>query len=153
MRGTIGIIAAVVCGGMVGGCGVNPSQPPSIRYGEEACAHCRMIISDDRFAAALVTDTGETLKFDDIGCLVEHEADRQRSAVTYWVRSFKEDNWLDARTAAYVRSDEVQSPMGYGLAALPATAREAGPALQFADLPAALAARRRGPEKPPTPDT
>ena len=139
MRNSLGIAVLLACAG----CGADPSRPPSIRYGEEACARCRMIISDDRFAAALVTSGGETLKFDDIGCLVDHEAGRQSPpGTTYWVRDSAGGDWLDARAATYVRSVTVPSPMGYGLKALPPTSPEAGPALRFADLPAVVSASR-----------
>lgn len=151
MRGPLGILA-VACGGIIGGCGVDPGQPPSIRYGEEACAHCRMIISDDRFAAALVTTRGDTRKFDDIGCLVDHEAgQRPPPATTYWVRDFAGGDWLDARAATYVQSAKIHSPMGYGLRALSPKSPETGPVLRFNELPAVVAARRRAPEKPATP--
>jgi copper chaperone NosL len=79
-----------------------------------------MIIGDERFAAALVTATGDALKFDDIGCLIEHEGDRLRPDVAYWVRDSRSGGWLNAREATFVQSPSIVSPMGYGLAALPA---------------------------------
>jgi len=152
MRGRLGTIA-LAFGGILGGCSVDPGRPPSIRYGEEACAHCRMIISDDRFAAALVTKGGETMKFDDIGCLVDHEAgQRSPPATTYWVRDFAGGDWLDARAATYVQSAKVHSPMGYGLTALPPKSPETGPVLRFTELPAVVAASRRELAKPAGPD-
>jgi copper chaperone NosL len=133
-----------------GGCGADASRPPSIRYGEEACARCRMIISDDRFAAAIVTRAGEVLRFDDVGCLVEHEAARRPSpaAAAYWVCDFTGGGWLDARAATYVRSTQAHSPMAYGLTALPPDSPTTGPVLRFGELPAAIAASRRDPETP-----
>jgi hypothetical protein len=85
-----------------------------------------MIISDDRFGAAIVFETAEILKFDDIGCLIRHEAGNVRPGAVYWVRSFAGQGWLDAREATYVHSAKVKSPMNYGLAALtaPEAARE-----------------------------
>jgi copper chaperone NosL len=105
-----------------------------------------MIISDDRFAAALVTDTGDVFKFDDIGCLIQHEAGQIRPGVTYWVCNFQGAGWLDARKATFVRLTRVASPMGYGIAALASAqaARElatgpTGRPLQFSNLPDFLA--------------
>jgi copper chaperone NosL len=104
--------------GLIAGCGqVDICRPPTIRFGEEACASCRMIIGDERFAAALVAPTGDALKFDDIGCLVEHEAGGLRSDAAYWVRDAVSREWLDAREARFVHSPSVASPMGFGLAA------------------------------------
>ena len=84
------VLAGLIAAGLLAGCRpVDLSRPPAVRFGEEACASCRMIISDERFAAALVTATGEILKFDDIGCLIRQEADQARPEVVYWVRNFQ----------------------------------------------------------------
>jgi copper chaperone NosL len=146
MRRTLAT-AVVACVLALGGCGADTGRPPSIRYGEDACARCRMIISDDRFAAALVTRDGETMRFDDVGCLVEHEAGRPSSpaAAACWVRDSTGGGWLDARAATYVRSPEGRSPMAYGLTAFPPNSPAAGPALRFDQLPAAIAASRGEP--------
>jgi copper chaperone NosL len=150
MNARLGVLA-LACGGFLGGCGTDLGRPPTVRYGEEACAHCRMIISDDRFAAALVIKGGETLKFDDVGCLVEREADQGAPpGSAYWVRDFDGGGWLDARLASYVHSAEVHSPMGYGLTALAPKSLKAGPGLRFADLPRAVAASGLGTDKPAT---
>jgi copper chaperone NosL len=113
-------ITCLVAACLLAGCGtLDPAQPPIVRFGEEACVHCRMIISDDRFAAAIVERTGDTLKFDDVGCLVEHEAMHLRPDVVYWVRGFDCQTWLLARDAAFVYSTKIVSPMNHGLAAFP----------------------------------
>jgi hypothetical protein len=105
-----------------------------------------MIIGDERFAAALVAPTGDALKFDDIGCLVEHEAGGLRPDVAYWVRDAVSREWLDARAARFVHSPSVASPMGFGLAAHragPSAGKPAGPTFRFPELPAFLADRLR----------
>jgi copper chaperone NosL len=122
--------STMVCLGLaslVGGCGSREtSRPPNVRYGQEACAFCRMIISDDRFAAAVVTDAGEALKFDDLGCLVEHEMRQVHRGAFYWVRDFGGARWLDAREATFVYSNQITSPMNHGLAAFPDAAAAGG---------------------------
>jgi copper chaperone NosL len=111
-------IAGLVSAMLLVGCGpVDLSRPPAIRLGEEACARCRMIISDERFAAALITPDGETLKFDDMGCLIQHESCGLRPATAYWIRDFGGSGWLNARDAVFVHSKTISSPMGFGLAA------------------------------------
>jgi copper chaperone NosL len=42
---------------------------PSIAFGQAQCEECRMIVSDRRFGALVVTDHGRTLTFDSIECL------------------------------------------------------------------------------------
>jgi nitrous oxide reductase accessory protein NosL len=145
-----GLIAAAALAGCHSG---HAHRPPTLRFGEEACDSCRMIISDERFAAALVTPAGDALKFDDVGCLIEHEAGHLRPDVTYWVRDSSTGQWLSARTAMFVHSPRVVSPMGFGLAARPAGQTEgeptAGPdarTLRFDELPGLLADRSQHPE-------
>jgi len=42
---------------------------PSIAFGQAQCEECRMIVSDRRFGALIVTDHGRTITFDSIECL------------------------------------------------------------------------------------
>jgi copper chaperone NosL len=143
--------AWVVAAGVIAGCqGVDASRPPVVRWGEEACAGCRMIISDDRFAAALVTAKGDELAFDDIGCLIQHEAGQPRPDAGYWVRDFTGHGWLKAPEATFVHAKSVSSPMGHGLAALPSARAAKDLAtdttkriLRFSELPGFLADPRR----------
>jgi copper chaperone NosL len=137
----------LVAAGLIAGCRpVDIRRPPTVRFGEEACAWCRMIIGDEHFAAALVAPTGDALKFDDIGCLVEHEAGRLRPEVAYWVRDAGGRGWLDAREARFDHSPSVASPMGFGLAAHPddrAADESNARMLRFHELPGFLADRQR----------
>jgi copper chaperone NosL len=147
----INVMMGLIAAGVLAGCQPgDASRPPTVRFGEEACDSCRMIISDERFAAALVTATGDALKFDDIGCLIQHEADQLRPDVTYWVRDSRSGEWLNAREATFVRSPSVVSPMGFGLAARPAGQPVDEPdarALRFHELPGLLA-DPSGPQEP-----
>jgi nitrous oxide reductase accessory protein NosL len=110
-----------------------------------------MIISDERFAAALTTEAGDSAKFDEVGCLFEHEVEGIMESTRYWVRDFKEDEWLDARQATFMRSKTATSPMGFGLVAMrspPAAGEQAGDfdgrTLRFHELPGLIASRRGG---------
>lgn len=108
--------------GLLGGCGeAVPIAPPDIHYGDDVCAVCGMIISDDRFAAGLVAEGPgglEARAFDDIGCLLDDLAlHEDRLVAGRWVRDFRTDQWRRAGTAVFVHSAAVHSPMSYGLAA------------------------------------
>jgi copper chaperone NosL len=112
-------IAWLIGTALVVGCRpADAGRPPVVRFGEEACAHCRMIISDERFAASRVSRDGEALKFDDVGCLLKHEAGEIQPAAAYWVHDFRSPEWLNAREAIFVHSANLASPMGHGLAAV-----------------------------------
>jgi copper chaperone NosL len=111
--------------------GCRAEGPRAIRIGEEECAHCRMRISDERFAAQLASDRGRSWAFDSVECLVEwtlEESELPRDRIAgWWVTDFENPgSWLDAARATYLRSDALRSPMGLGLSA-------------WADAPAARA--------------
>lgn len=95
--------------------------PHPIAWGEEPCAHCRMLVSDPRYAAQLVLPSGEVKNFDDPGCLLAYEADVQgQAAITYFHHSH-DDRWLTAPMVAFERG--AKTPMGHGFAAVdPGTA-------------------------------
>ena len=125
------------------GCQGRPSaQPPTIRYGEEPCAQCRMLIGDARYAAVLVTAAGEAQKFDDIGCLIRYQAQHPEPPTAVWVRAYRTDEWLAAPQAVFVHSAELATPMGSGVVALAADEnatqwgrRMKGKVVRFEELP------------------
>jgi copper chaperone NosL len=104
---------------LLGGCG---DGPRAIQFGAEECAHCRMLVSENRFASQLVTDRGRSYVFDSIECMAEFldEAaelpeDRVRSL---WVTDFAEPgSWVAAEDARFLRSESLRSPMGLNLSA------------------------------------
>ncbi len=100
------------------GCKADLDQPPKVRWGEEPCARCNMLISDQQFAAALTLQNGEIRKYDDIGCLLKDYAAHKTQVHRLWVRRYDGDEWLDARQAWFVRSERLHSPMGFNLAAV-----------------------------------
>lgn len=102
--------------------GATTAAPPEIRYGEDTCAECNMIISDPRYAAGYAYELSAgryaSLAFDDIGDLLAHlEKHREHKVVAWYVHDYTSEEWLDATTAYYVLSDEIHSPMGHGIAA------------------------------------
>lgn len=112
-------VVGVLLAAAAAGCGAD--GPPVVRYGAEECAHCRMIVNDDRFAAAVVLPTGEARKFDEVGCLIDF-LKGQPDAKGVWVRGYRTGAWHDARQAFFVHGPKLHTPMGSGLAAVPARA-------------------------------
>lgn len=104
-----------------------PGRPDAIAYNVDACAYCRMLIGDGRFAAALVTVHGRTVKFDSIECLVGyyHQAAAVQDVASVWVTDLRHPGTLiDATTARFINLGGGRTPMGRGWAAV-ATARDA----------------------------
>jgi len=93
-------------------------QPPNIAYGQDTCDACGMIISDAKFAAATLLTSGEALKFDDIGEMVTYHMDHPEQQVKAWfVHDYKSEAWIRGEAAFFVKSDQLQTPMGGGVAA------------------------------------
>ncbi|MBM3999356.1 MAG: hypothetical protein FJ297_07435 [Planctomycetes bacterium] len=110
---------------LAAGCGSDSTMsPPKLRPGEETCAHCLMIISEGRFAAALAARDGRVAKFDDTGCLLEYLPTLPEPAERVWIGNSVNGEWIDAESAWIVRSDAIATPMASGLAAF-ATREEA----------------------------
>jgi copper chaperone NosL len=95
-------------------------QPPEgvrpIIFDRESCAECGMSISDPRFAAQLQTAGGEVYDFDDPGCLLAFIQEHHPRVHAMYFHAFDASVWLTANEVGFVRG--VQSPMGYGLAAV-----------------------------------
>lgn len=116
---TLLILLLSACGGGT----VDPNVPPEIVYGEDVCDQCGMIISDDRFAAALVVEKAandfEQMLFDDAGEMFAFigEDNGQSKIVSWFVHDYNSREWLAADAAWFVLADSLHTPMGFGLAA------------------------------------
>ena len=94
-------------------------DPPTIYYGQDVCDICSMIISEERFSSAITLQRSgriEHMLFDDVGEMLAApapEADDQR----WWARDAGSGAWIDARTATFLLSDALMTPMGTGVAA------------------------------------
>jgi len=78
-----------------------------------------MTIADGRFAAELITEKGRVYKFDDVSCMIEYAvANPQHKAKALWVTQYdRPGGFIQAEQAAYVKSEELKSPMRGNLAA------------------------------------
>lgn len=111
LAATLGLLLAA-CGGRTGAL-----QPPEIYYGEDICAHCGMIISDPRFAAVIVSPTGESRKYDDLGCMLDDYSHSQAEMAAIYIHDYNTSTWLDGKAAYYVRANDLHTPMASGLVA------------------------------------
>jgi len=95
------------------------NKPVAIKYNADKCDHCKMTISDVRFAAALVTQKGRAYKFDDIACMSAYSKEHVTTKVNaFWINEYEASNkMIDAEKAYYVKAELLKSPMGGNTAA------------------------------------
>jgi copper chaperone NosL len=108
---------AVVLAASLGCSARDLSEPPEIAYGLEECVHCRMIISDERHAAAASFPGGGAHRFDDIGCLLSALEAGAEEPRRIWVHDARSLAWLDAHSASFVIEGRESTPMGSGIVA------------------------------------
>jgi copper chaperone NosL len=106
------ILALSACGGTQ-----DNETPPDIRYGEDVCDRCLMIINEARYAAAYVTPKGDVRRFDDIGGMVAYLNEAGEETAILWVHDYETEAWLKADEAVYVESASQATPMGFGIIA------------------------------------
>ncbi|HET7118348.1 MAG TPA: nitrous oxide reductase accessory protein NosL [Hanamia sp.] len=94
--------------------------PQPIKTGEEACAYCKMTISQLNFGGEIITKKGKIYKFDDLHCLAafRHENMDSNDIKSIYFLNFSEPhNFIDAHNVFLLKSNELHSPMGGNTAA------------------------------------
>jgi copper chaperone NosL len=111
-------------------CTRSPPGPAPLDTRNEACAQCRMLVSDGHLASQLVTPGEEPLFFDDLGCLARYLAQHspRRAAVAY-VADHRTLAWVRASKAVYTLQPSLSTPMNsHLLAHRDEASRDADPA-------------------------
>ncbi|MBG7631201.1 MAG: nitrous oxide reductase accessory protein NosL [Bacteroidetes bacterium] len=95
-------------------------EPEAINYGKDQCSFCKMNIVDKTHSAQFVTKKGKQFKFDAIECLVNdlNEKSEEDLAIILVANYGDPGKMIDAKTATYLISKEIKSPMGANLSAL-----------------------------------
>lgn len=91
-----------------------PGDAPKVKFGRQECARCRMIVSDARFAAGYVDDTGETVAYDDLGEMLGEITRKPELRARSWVSDYHGAGWLKLGDAYTVRIPGFATPMGTG---------------------------------------
>jgi copper chaperone NosL len=116
---TMAVVAVLGMASFSFGCGSDGPKP--IRYGKDACTHCKMTILDKRFATELVSDKGKAFTFDDLSCAIEYLKASQTNPATLKFMVINDYNrpgeLIDLKTAVFLNSPELRSPMRGDMAA------------------------------------
>lgn len=111
-------LAAAVSLALLAACGGGAEGPVPVDTKNDACAWCRMSVSDLRFAAQLTAPGHEPKLFDDAGCLRDWlKEPREEAPWTAWVTDHRTKEWVKATNAVLVLDPAVQTPMNSGLVA------------------------------------
>ena len=95
------------------GCGSSEIKPLDI-YPEDMCSQCRMAISQQAFAAEIITKAEEVFKFDDLGCLERFkESSGEIEIAAVFVKDYQTKVWLRFERSVIVQTG-LQTPMGSG---------------------------------------
>ncbi len=95
-------------------------EPQKIDYGNAHCVHCDMTVVDKTHAAQYVTKKGRAYMFDAIECLVmklNDEKNEDKMAFILVADYANPGTLVDAKTASYLISEKIKSPMGANLSA------------------------------------
>ena len=92
-------------------------EPQAIDYGKDQCSFCVMNIVDKTHAAQYVTKKGKQFKFDAIECMVNDVSEKNEDelAILLVANYGNPGEMIPAKTATYLISAEIKSPMGANL--------------------------------------
>lgn len=133
---------------LLAGCKPAAVAPEEPVWGKQPCAHCVMLLSERQHGAQAQLHNGERHYFDDPGCLVAWQAERQAEIAGRWVRRYDQPaagiEWLEASSAKYVKV--AHTPMGFGFVAVvdPASADGAGTVFTWDQVAQAVRAKLEG---------
>jgi len=97
-------------------------KPEPINYGDDHCHFCDMTVVDKTHASLYTTQKGRSYKFDAIECLIDQlEQDESESKMAFLLVAdyTNPGKLLDAKTATFLISKKIKSPMGAFLSAFP----------------------------------
>jgi copper chaperone NosL len=93
-------------------CASGPPEPAPLDTRNDACAACRMAVSEARFAAQLVAPGELPRFFDDVGCLAGFvKAGRAPANAMAFVADHRTRAWVRADRAVYTRVPALATPM------------------------------------------
>jgi copper chaperone NosL len=113
----LGSTLAFLAGLALAGCGGGAAAPPEMVVDRTSCDHCRMLISDVRFAAAFEQPPAAANVFDDIGCLLTAVRNASASGATFWFRDANDGEWIPGAQAVFVSAPGLRTPMSGGIVA------------------------------------
>lgn len=95
--------------------------PRPIKYGQDACAFCKMTLMDQHYGAEVVTKKGKVYVLDDVNCLAmflqKSGVPQAEMAGRYITDHAHAGVLLEVEKALFLHSDNLKTPMASGVAA------------------------------------
>lgn len=111
MRALRAVLAAAVVTSTA--CASGPPEPAALDVRAEACATCRMAVSDPVFASQVVAPGEIPRFFDDLGCLAAFLlAGKAPPNAAVFVADHRTRAWVRAEDAVFTRVAGLETPMG-----------------------------------------
>ena len=103
---------------MLSACSEQTYEPRDIKPETDVCNICNMSITHVDYAAQVVLKNGDTVVFDDLGCLMEYISENGEEKIgAGYIRDMNSSEWLHIEEAVYVYSKDYWTPMNYGVVA------------------------------------
>ncbi len=116
MKRNAGLLVIMAVMLLLAACGGEKYKAQAINEETDVCAICKMAVKDDQFATQIVTKDGQSLKFDDIGCLNTWKTENGTETIgAAFVRDYNSQQWLRYEKAYYAYDASYQTPMAYGV--------------------------------------
>jgi copper chaperone NosL len=114
---SLGTIVFILCVTLwLTACGADKFEPQAIVEGKDVCAICKMTIKDDQFATQIISKDGQSIKFDDIGCMNKWKMENGTESIeAMYVRDYNSKKWIQYENAYYVYDPSIQTAMAYGV--------------------------------------
>lgn len=90
------------------------AKPQDPLWERESCSHCRMVLSEKRFAVQRILGNGEIHYYDDIVCALKHRHAPDDGKL--YVRPDGGNDWIPAQEASY--ESGLTTPMNSGFGAV-----------------------------------
>ena len=89
------------------------SQPEPIAFAKDVCSFCKMVISDPRFGAELVTDKGRVHKYDAVECMIAHIHEENIGYSSLLAIAYDNPKTLYfVDSPSFIQSPDYRGPMG-----------------------------------------
>jgi copper chaperone NosL len=100
------------------------------------CSFCRMAISEKQYAAEIIDQEENVMKFDDIGCMLHYleGSGAKLKPAAIFVTDVETRSWLPVDKAFFARPANMKTPMGSGIVAYAAKEKAGPDAVSFDPL-------------------